>query len=243
MVKNGLTKESISIFFPCYNDRGTIGKLIIDAFNCARRLTDDFEIIVVDDGSTDESPQILSSLSKKYDWLKVIFHEKNKGYGAALRTGFSAASKNLVFYTDGDGQYDPKELELLSHLMTSDVNFVNGIKMERQDYGYRVIVGNLYNLVVRWSFMLPIFDTDCDFRLIRKSLLNKLNLTSNSGSICVELVKKAQIAGGKFRQVSVHHFERSYGHSQFFKPMKIIQTLLDVVNLWMRLFRQGALFK
>lgn len=120
-------------------------------------------------------------------------------------------------------------------LMSPDVNFVNGIKMDRQDYAYRIILGNLYNFVVRWAFLLPIFDTDCDFRLIRKSLLDKIKLKNDSGSICVELVKKAQRAGGKFRQASVHHFERPHGQSQFFRPAKLWGTFMELTPLWINL--------
>ena len=169
--------------------------------------------------------------------VKTVYHKKNRGYGGALRTGFNKAKYDLVFYTDGDGQYDVKELSLLYPLMSKDVNFVNGIKMERHDYAYRVIIGNLYALVMRWAFLLPIYDVDCDFRLIRKSLLDKINLTSNSGSICVELVKKAEKAGAKFRMVSVHHFPRMYGNSQFFRLDKLIQTFKELGILWWNLWK------
>lgn len=226
---------SISVFFPCYNDSKTIGKLVEDAFKILQALTDDYEVIVINDGSTDESGEILQKLSKKYKHLKIISHLKNKGYGGALKSGFNAVSKSLVFYTDGDGQYDVKELPLLVSLLTPNVNFINGIKMERKDAAYRVFFGNLHKFLTRWLFWLPVYDVDCDFRLIRTDLIKKLNLKSNSGSICVELVKKAEREGAKFRQVSVHHYERKFGKSQFFHPRQLLFTLLDLTHLWIQL--------
>lgn len=234
-------KSSISVFFPCYNDARSIGKLVEDALSTLIKLTDKYEVIVIDDYSKDDSRKVLKSLTNKYPGIvRVVYHTKNRGYGGVLKTGFSKAKYDLVFYTDGDGQYDVREMALLYSLMSKDVNFVNGIKMERKDYAYRVIIGNLYAFITRWLFLLPIYDVDCDFRLIRRSLIKKLNLTSNSGSICVELVKKAQRAGAKFRQVSVHHYPRTYGQSQFFRLDRLINTFRELAILWWNLMIDGA---
>jgi len=232
-----MMKTSLSIFFPCYNDSRTIGGLVRKANAVARKITSDYEIIVIDDGSKDKSRKLLKKLKKRFRKLKIIFHDKNRGYGGVLQTGLKNASKDLIFYTDGDGQYDVGELPILVSLMSDDVNFVNGIKMDRRDYAYRVVVGNFYALVMRWAFALPIVDVDCDFRLIRKALVKKFvnKLNSTSGSICVELVKRAQKSGGRFRQVSVHHFERRYGNSQFFKPIRLLKTFSELIPLWYRL--------
>lgn len=229
------SKPSISIFFPCYNDSNTIGGLVKDAFDILAKIAKDYEVIVVNDGSQDKSGKILKELSNKYKHLKVVTHKKNRGYGGALRSGFTKASKDLVFYTDGDGQYDVKEMAILLKLMTIDVNFINGIKMRRGDVQHRIFFGNLHRFVNRWLFWLPIYDVDCDFRLIRRDIIKKIKLQSNSGSICIELTKKAERAGAIFRQVSVHHYDRKYGQSQFFKPSKIIRTYLDIATLWFRL--------
>lgn len=226
---------SISVFFPCFNDVFTIEKLIDDAYAVLRDIAKDYEVIVVDDGSSDGSRQLLTKLSQKYKKLKLVFHEKNQGYGGALKSGFDAASKDLVFYTDGDGQYDVKELPILLILMTEDVNFINGVKMSRQDPNYRIIIGNIYSLIARWMFWLPVYDVDCDFRLIRKSLVQKVILKNNSGAICIEMVKEAQRAGAKFRQVSVHHYSRQWGQSQFFRFNRLFPTFREVILLWLKL--------
>ncbi len=229
-------KPSISVFFPCYNDVHTISCLVEKALAILPTLTDKFEVIVIDDGSSDGSQKLLRDLARKYpNVFRPIFHRTNRGYGGALKDGFKNARHDLVFYTDGDGQYDVAELPILWNLMTPDVNFINGIKMERMDFVYRVIVGNFYALLMRWAFLLPIYDVDCDFRLIRRSLLSKLKLKGDGGSICVELVKRAQNAGAKFRQVSVHHYPRRYGESQFFKPIRLMKTFRELIPLWWKL--------
>jgi hypothetical protein len=120
-------------------------------------------------------------------------------------------------------------------LLTDDTDFVNGIKMTRQDPSYRVHIGNLHRFVMRWSFWLPVNDVDCDYRLIRRSILDRIELRSNSGSICVELVKNAQRAGAEFREVSVHHYARKWGESQFFRPGRILRTYLDLAGIWLQL--------
>lgn len=225
----------VSIFFPCYNDSKSIRKLVETSFNIIKNFTKIYEVIVIDDGSTDSSKKILLSMAKKNHSLRLIFHKKNLGYGGALRSGFKKAKHEWVFYTDGDGQYDVKELPTLLSLVGEDVDFINGIKMTRHDPTYRIVIGNIYSFFTRWLFWIPIYDIDCDFRLIRKSLLSKINLTSNSGAICIELVKKSQIAGAKFRQVSVHHYQRQWGNSQFFRIDKILSTFLELSILWVKL--------
>ena len=230
-----MPKPSISAFFPCYNDAKTIGDLVLSADRVLSELTDDYEIIVVNDGSRDESASVLSALSTQVPRLHVVNHLINRGYGAALRSGFEHASKDLVFYTDGDGQYDVREIPILLMLLTDDTHFVNGMKMTRQDPPHRVFIGNLHRFVTRWSFWLPINDVDCDFRLIRRSILDKVRLSSSSGSICVELVKQAQRAGAQFREVSIHHYARRSGVSEFFTPRRIIQTYADLAVMWVEL--------
>lgn len=230
-----MPRPSISVFFPCYNDAETIGQLVLEAEAALQVLADDYQIVVVNDGSSDRSAEVLRELQTRVDRLEVVTHPKNRGYGGALRSGFSASTKDLVFYTDGDGQYDVKEMPLLVMLLSPDVDFVNGVKMTRQDPGYRVFAGNLHKFFTRWMFWLPVTDVDCDFRLIRRTILDRITLTSNSGSICSELVKKAERAGATFREVSVHHYARRSGGSQFFRPGRILKTYADLAALWVRL--------
>jgi glycosyltransferase involved in cell wall biosynthesis len=228
-------KPSISIFFPAYNDAGTIASLALVAHMTARDLTDDYEVIVVEDGSPDHTGALLDELAQSFRWLKVVHHPQNRGYGGALRSGFAIASKDLVFYTDGDAQYDPRELKALYEALGPDVDFINGYKLGRSDPLHRIVIGRVYHWFVRTAFGLRIRDVDCDFRLMRRSVFEKVELTRSSGVICVELMKKVQDHGFRIAQVGVHHFHRSYGKSQFFNFRRVARTLLDLARLWFEL--------
>lgn len=226
---------SLSVFFPCYNDRGTIGGLITNAVETIRALgIADYEVIVVDDGSTDGARELLRELVKTIPRLRVVFHEKNCGYGSALKSGFAAARKEWVFYTDGDAQYDVRELALLT-AKAPGADVVNGYKIRRNDSLTRVIIGKLYQWGITIGFLLKIRDVDCDFRLIRKAKIDAIRLISNGGSVCVELSRRLQNAGAVFREVPVHHYNRVYGSSQFFTLRQVSTTLFALIVLWFRL--------
>jgi glycosyltransferase involved in cell wall biosynthesis len=228
-------RPSLSIFFPAYNDVGTIASLVLVAHMTARQLTDDHEVIVVDDGSPDHTGALLDEMAGHFPWLKVVHHGRNRGYGGALRTGFETAAKELVFYTDGDAQYDPRELTRLYEALTPDVDFVNGYKISRHDPVHRVVIGRLYHWFVRTAFALRLRDVDCDFRLMRREVFRKVGLTRSSGVICVELMKKVQDHGFRIAEVPVHHYHRSYGKSQFFNVPRVARTLVDLTRLWLEL--------
>ncbi|MCS7276160.1 MAG: glycosyltransferase family 2 protein [Dehalococcoidia bacterium] len=223
--------SGISVVFPCYNDGGTIASMVLAVRELLPRLADEYEIIVVDDGSRDYAPQVLCQLQALVPELKVIVHDRNRGYGAAVRAGLMAASKEFVFYTDGDAQYDPRDLELLAAALTPEVDVVNGYKVGRGDGVHRRLAGALYSRAVRGLFGLPVRDVDCDFRLIRRSLLGQVELELDSGAFCVELVKRLQLAGARFAEVPVRHYPRPYGRSQFFRLGRILRTLRDLVRL------------
>jgi len=226
------TPFSLSIFFPCYNDSGTIASMVVTADAVAQELTEDYEVIVIDDGSTDPSREILKALQKRYDKLRLVFHEQNKGYGGALRSGFAHATKDWVFYTDGDAQYDVRELKKLVVLIREDVDVVQGFKIKRHDPFHRVVIGKLYQYTMKLLFGLKIRDVDCDFRLMRRTIFERVSLENNSGIICLEMVKKIQDAGFRFLEVGVYHYFRVAGTSQFFNFRRIFKVGIGVLKLW-----------
>jgi len=234
------TAPGLSIFFPAYNDSGTIASLVIAARASAQKLTNDFEIIVVNDGSADHTAEIADELAQTYPEVRVIHHPANRGYGGALRTGFSESRKELVFYTDGDAQYDPAEMEALWPKMTPGVDVVNGYKISRSDPMHRIIIGRVYHHTVKILFGLKVRDVDCDFRLIRRAVFDRISLEHNSGVICLELMKKLTDAGCRIEEVPVHHYHRTHGKSQFFNFPRLWHTAQDVFKLWMRLVVVGA---
>ncbi len=234
----------LSVFFPAYNDSGTIGSLVIRAVQVASTLTPDYEVIVINDGSRDATPLILDELAAQYpEHVRVIHHPVNRGYGGALRSGFQAASKEFVFYTDGDAQYDPAEMRLLWDRMTPDIGWVNGYKISRSDPAHRIFIGRVYHHTVKLLFGLHVRDVDCDFRLIRRRIFDVVRLEKNSGVICLEMMKKFQDAGFTVAEVPVHHFHRTHGKSQFFNFGRIFKTGVDVMKLWFALVVRKAHLK
>ena len=231
--------RSVTIFFPCYNDGGTIATMIIRAMQVAREVADDFEILVVNDGSQDDSALILEEMVRLYPgYLRVIHETRPSGYGGVLRKGFASAEKEWIFYTDGDAQYDPRELIVLVEHLGDDMDMVNGYKIKRHDPIHRVWLGIAYQIFVKIVFGLVIRDVDCDYRLIRRSIFDVVTLESKSGTITFEMVKKIQDAGFIISEAPIHHYYRQYGTSQFFNIPRIVRTLIDLVVWWWRLVVQ-----
>ena len=230
--------SSISAVFPAYNDGGSIASMVSTASIALRQVSNEYEIVVVNDGSSDYTATVLDELKSKYPELRVIHHPTNKGYGAALRTGFNTATKEWIFYTDGDSQYNPLELTLLVDALHNGVDAVNGYKLSRNDSLLRVIVGRAYHNLVKIFFGIRIRDVDCDFRLLPRRILEEIELESISGAICLEMVKKIEDAGYVFAEVPVNHYSRKYGTSQFFVPWRIIRSLRQLAGLYWKLVVQ-----
>jgi glycosyltransferase involved in cell wall biosynthesis len=227
--------SSLSILFPAYNDGGTIPSMVLTAQIAARAVTEDYEIIVVNDGSQDHTALVLAEMEKQIPRLRVIHHPQNQGYGAALRTGFSSATKEWIFYTDGDAQYNPLEISILLDALREGVDVINGYKISRNDPLLRILLGNIYNFMVKFAFGLHLIDVDCDYRLIRRAVFDSIELESNTGSICVELIKKIQDVGFTFAEAPVSHYHRQYGISQFFNWRRLLHTARHLLILWWKL--------
>jgi glycosyltransferase involved in cell wall biosynthesis len=230
---------SISAMFPCYNDAATIGGLVDDVFDALTPVVPDVEVIVVNDGSTDGSRDVLDTLAAERPWLRVVHHEVNGGYGKALLSGFAAARHDWIFYTDGDAQYDAREAALLVPLATEGVDVVQGYKIGRGDPWYRKVIGRAYHHTVKLLFSLPGRDTDCDFRLFRRALVTDQPLHSTSGVICVEMMRSFHSQGARIVETPVHHYARPSGRSQFFRLPAITRSAGQLVELWWRVVVRG----
>jgi glycosyltransferase involved in cell wall biosynthesis len=218
--------------FPAYNDQHTIESLVRTVASELRKHTDDFEVIVVNDGSQDQTGQILIELAKELKEMRVIHHPRNLGYGGALITGFQHARKDVIFYTDGDAQYDVREIHNLLIALRPDVDLVNGYKVRRADPWYRIWIGEAYRRVIRLLFNLQVRDVDCDFRLIRRAIIERVSLESRSGVICVEMMRKLQVAGCRTVEVPVSHWPRPHGSSQFFRVRHLSRVCGGLIKVW-----------
>ncbi len=239
MVPTPPAAPGLSVFFPAYNDAGTIASMVIQAVAIAGRLTPDFEVLVINDGSSDSTGAIAEELARTYPQVRVIHHPQNRGYGGALRTGFASATKALIAYTDGDAQYDPSELEVLWNRLAADADMVTGYKISRSDPIHRVIIGRVYHYTVKMMFGLRVRDVDCDFRLMRREIFDRVKLERDTGVICLEMMRKIQDAGFRVLEVPVHHYHRTYGRSQFFNFGRVFWTGIDVLKLWLQLVVLG----
>lgn len=229
-------QPGVSIFFPAYNDAPSLPSLLQRTFDTIRRVAADYEVIVVNDGSVDETGEVLEQLRRKYaPFLRIVTHPRNLGYGAALRSGFAAAAKEYIFYTDGDGQYDPAELENLLRAATPTVGLVNGYKVQRSDPWRRIAIGRVYNAFARWLFQIRLRDIDCDFRLIRRGALSLDSLRCTGGPICIELVRSIELSGCPVVEIPVRHYPRRHGRSQFFRIRSLAWTFLQLCEVFFRL--------
>ena len=225
-------QERISAFFPCYNDEHTIAEMVRTADETLAGVTDDYEIIVVNDGSGDGSAGVLEELAKSVPALRVVTHPQNRGYGGALQSGFKAATGDLVFYTDGDGQYDPRELTLLLEALEDGVDVVNGYKTARSDSVVRRVLGGIYNYFAKKVLGIPMRDLDCDFRLFRGEVARRLKLTNRGGVVCAQMMQQVYGGGYRVEEVPVSHLPRRFGTSQFFRPVNVLSLGFDLVRLW-----------
>jgi len=229
---NDENSVGVSIFYPCYNDWGTMGSMIHFSVQTAERLGLDYDITIIDDGSDAHTLELLNEIDARFDKVTIVNHEQNKGYGGALRSGLSAGEKEWIFYTDGDAQYDVRELELLVTEISDNVDVVQGYKITRHDPLHRIVIGRIYHTIVKIAFGLKLRDVDCDFRLLRRSIFETVELKSNSGVICAEMMTKIQREGFRIKEVPVHHFQRAHGKSQFFNFPRVARVVWQLQKLW-----------
>jgi putative flippase GtrA len=229
--------SSLSIFFPFLNDEGTVQKQIERAYEIGKEVAENLEVIAIHGGnSKDQTFRKIKEMQMQFPDLVVVDKSDNQEGYAVIKHGFAAATKDWVFYTDGDAQYDLKELPLLvAKQRQTAADIVNGYKKNRGDGFIRFILGDMYARFSRFIFELPIRDTDCDFRLIRKSSLSKIQLISRNASILGEMIKKLEITGAKFVEVPVAHYPREYGQSNYTPWILFKEKLIGDIKLYFKI--------
>jgi glycosyltransferase involved in cell wall biosynthesis len=230
MTAAGARVPSLTVFFPAFNEEGIIEKTVTGALEACAPLADDLEVVVVDDGSADQTPAIVERLAAADPRVRLIRHGRNRGYGAALRTGFASARKELVFFSDADGQFDLRELPG-SLAMLAQAPVVVGYRIKRNDPPHRLFIAKTYKLIVQAVFGLRVRDIDCAFKLFRRDVFDGLVLESNGAFISSELLIKLSRGGVSIVERGVNHFPRTTGYSKGAGVGVILKTIKDILRL------------
>ncbi|MHC4475658.1 MAG: glycosyltransferase family 2 protein [Planctomycetota bacterium] len=229
---------SISVFFPCYNEQDNVAKTTEKALAVLQELNADFEVIIVNDGSADATAQIADDLAAKNPKVKVVHHRQNMGYGVALRSGFGAATKTLVFYTDGDGQFDISELPPLLPL-AEQYDIVSCYRLDRQDNLIRRINAWCWNKLVCWLFGMKVRDIDCAFKLYKREIFDNITLQSTGALIDTEVLARAIAKGYTIGQRGVHHYPRTAGQQTGAKLSVIFRAFKELFKLHRQIKQEG----
>jgi glycosyltransferase involved in cell wall biosynthesis len=232
-----MSVPSISVFFPAYNEEDNIGKLIEAAVNVLEEIGSEYEVIVVNDGSFDRTGEVADELARRHSGVRVIHHESNRGYGAALKTGFTSAKNDYIFYTDGDNQFDVRELKKLVPLVgLSDL--VIGFRVRKRYTVFRNVTSFVFNLVLRMLFYLQYRDVDCAFKLVPKGLIDQISIESVKFFVDAELLIKAQRLGYSVTEIGVNHYYREAGLTTV-NPRTILSTIKEMIWFYLRMRAEG----
>jgi len=223
-------KPAVSVFFPCYNEEENVEQTTLAAIKTCKRLFDEYEVIIVNDGSRDRTGEIADRLAEEIPQVRAVHNTPNRGYGGALRRGFEEARMSYIFYTDGDGQFDFEEMEQLLPLMKK-YDIVSPYRMNRQDPLHRRINAACWGKLVDFLFGLDLRDIDCAFKMFPRSLFEEIEICSNGALIDTEVLARARMAGYSIGQIGVHHYPRTAGEQTGANPRVILRAFQELFSL------------
>ncbi len=231
-----MTKKlsSLSVFFPCFNEAKNIPTLVEQALDFMPTVANEFELIIVNDGSTDATEQISQTLAEEYSQVKVVSHDENRGYGAALQTGFEKSQYDWIFFTDGDLQFDITELKRFIPY-TDQYKVVIGHREKRAEGSIRAFNAGLFKLYIDSLFRVHVEDIDCAFKLFKAETIKSLDLFSTGAFISAEFLYKLKKQGVEVKQLSVKHYPRKFGEPTGANPRVIVQGVLDALKLYLKM--------
>lgn len=229
--------RSLSVFFPAYNEQANLPTLIERTIEAISPLTDDYEIIIVNDGSRDQTGEVAEDLARKHPQVRAVHHDRNRGYGAALITGFANATKDIVFFSDSDNQFDLGEIGRFWQLIGQH-RAVIGYRIKRADPLFRKVNAFCWGRLIRLLFGFKVRDLDCAFKMFRRADLADLTLTCRGATLTAELMARLHRRGVRWAQEGVHHYPRRAGVQTGANPTVVLRAFADLFKLWGRLRRE-----
>ena len=226
--------KSISLMFPLYKDRSTVKLMSKKSVKVLKKLKKKYEIIIVDDGCPQNSGKLAKEISKKYSNVKVFFHKKNLGYGAALKTGFKKFKNDWIFMIDGDNEYDVNDLFRLVKA-SENYDLVITYRYKKKYTTSRILISWIYNAILRLIFNLKFRDISTGSRFVSRKLVKRIKLRSNSPFVGAELAIKAELAGYKVSEIGIHTYPRTFGTGSSVSFKNILLTLKDMFLLFSRI--------
>lgn len=234
-----MLNRKLSLVLPAHNEADNIEAVVCRGMSVLPNIVSEFEIIVVDDGSSDATSGIVDRLSSEHCNVKVVHHIENRGYGAALTSGFVEASGDLIMFMDSDRQFDIADITALAPYVPH-YDIVAGYRIRRQDPLYRKVYGKLFGLVAWALFDLHMRDVDCAFKIYRADLLKNLILTAPGALINTEMLARSKRKGATIAQVGVRHYPRLAGQSSGGSPRVVFRAMGETVRLWVALRHEAA---
>lgn len=227
--------EKLSVFFPAYNEEKNIKKTVLLAKKVLSKVSKEWEILVINDGSSDKTGEVVEDLQKKDKRIKLVTHKQNKGYGSALKTGFKSAKYDWVVFADSDGQFDFSEIKkFIPKINESDL--VLGYRLKRADPLIRKIYTWGWNLFPKIILGMRVKDYSCGFKMIKKCVFNKIQpLVGEEKVTQIEMLVKAQRKGFKITEVGVNHYPRKKGRATGASIKVVLKSIVDLLNLWKKL--------
>jgi hypothetical protein len=225
---------SLTLILPAYNEAPNIDVVVRESLATLPIFADTYEIIVVDDGSRDHTGEIVARWAATNQKVRLVSHARNRGYGAALASGFRASTGDFVMFMDADRQFDIRDLRLLAPF-AGEYDIVAGFRMERSDPLHRRVFAEMFNISVRILFGVHLRDIDCAFKLFRGDLLRGMTFTAPGALINTEIQAKARRQGARLQQVGVHHYPRIAGEATGGSPRVILRAIGETLALWWRM--------
>jgi len=233
-----MAAPSISVVLPAYNEEANIVRTATMAVEVLEGIGTDYEVIVVDDGSRDRTAEVTQALAQRYPAVRLVQHGVNRGYGAALATGFASATKELVFMTDGDAQFDLTELNKLLPLIEQGADLAIGYRAPRRDPFMRRLNAHGWNLLIRLLFGHVARDVDCAFKLFRRRVLDDVKIQSGGATFSAEFLVRAMRAGYVIREAPVKHLPRVAGRATGARLSVVLRAFGELIRFYFRLRRE-----